>query len=453
MVEYIVRRLEARKSGATTFDVIHDAALAIERPILFSLLILVCAYIPLFTLERVERRLFTPMAFTICAALVGSLLFTMTVVPVLTTFLFRDKCKVWRNPLLGWLIKRYESHVRLSLRYPWLILAGGLAAVAGSFWLATHLGTQFLRNWTKGHVIRANLPPGVSLAKSAETASDMRAIIRQSRRSGWSARKAAAWIRARIRSVQPQRAVRGADPLFHMAERQGQTAACGRTVGQAAGPDSGGRLQLHAADYRHGDRIGDRLFGGPGGDRQRTGPRQAARAGKPDADADARHPGSADTAIEQEADQPQMRIEIDRAALARYALNVATCRISSSGHRRKAVTRNSKGNASSILRCATCPRPAPISGRWATSWCTRRMAAKCRSGSCLHRRGEWRQHDRAAREPAANHRPHQHPRARPGRIRGRSAAAFQENIVLPDGYKWRGAASSRIWTAPGGACG
>ncbi len=84
-----------------TFDVIHDAALAIERPILFSLLILVCAYIPLFTLERVERRLFTPMAFTICAALVGSLLFTMTVVPVLTTFLFRGQVRSVAQPAAG----------------------------------------------------------------------------------------------------------------------------------------------------------------------------------------------------------------------------------------------------------------------------------------------------------------------------------------------------------------
>jgi len=123
---------------------------AIERPILFSLMILVCAYIPLFTLEARERRLFTPMAFTICAALVGSLLFTMTVVPVLTTFLFRDKCKVWQQPAAGLAHKRYETDVRRSLRFPGLVLAGGLLLVGGALWLATQLGSQFLPQLDEG---------------------------------------------------------------------------------------------------------------------------------------------------------------------------------------------------------------------------------------------------------------------------------------------------------------
>ena len=66
---------------------IRKAALQVQRPIFFSMLILIAAYLPLFLLERVERRLFMPMAFTICAALVGSLLFTLTLVPVLASLL------------------------------------------------------------------------------------------------------------------------------------------------------------------------------------------------------------------------------------------------------------------------------------------------------------------------------------------------------------------------------
>ena len=325
MVEYIVRRLEARKSGATTFDVIHDAALAIERPILFSLLILVCAYIPLFTLERVERRLFTPMAFTICAALVGSLLFTMTVVPVLTTFLFRDKCKVWRNPLLGWLIKRYESHVRLSLRYPWLILAGGLAAVAGSFWLATGLGTQFLPQLDEGVMwIRANLPPGVSLAKSAETASDMRAIIRQS-------------PEVRVVSSQSGRVDSGTDPFgpnrneLFVGLTPYSTWPKGKDKRQLVEELSAKlRDQIPGADFNFTQPIIDMVTESVTGSSADlavivSGPDlvRLRELGSQTLTLMRGIRGSADTAIEQEADQPQMRIEIDRAALARYALNVA----------------------------------------------------------------------------------------------------------------------------------
>src|SRR5207248_774094 len=85
MVEHIVHALSHRqpRAGEGALDVIRDAALEVERPIFFSLLIIVSAYIPLFTLERVERRLFTPMAFTVCYALIGSMLIALTLIPVL----------------------------------------------------------------------------------------------------------------------------------------------------------------------------------------------------------------------------------------------------------------------------------------------------------------------------------------------------------------------------------
>ena len=94
-----------RSSPRGPFETIRDAALEIERPIFFSLLIIICAYIPLFTLERVERRLFTPMAFTVCYALIGSLLLTLTLIPALATYLFRHGAKHWENPLLAWVFR------------------------------------------------------------------------------------------------------------------------------------------------------------------------------------------------------------------------------------------------------------------------------------------------------------------------------------------------------------
>src|SRR6185312_16570849 len=111
------RRLGAQGShGESVIDTIREAALEVGRPIFFSLVIIVSAYIPLFTLERVERRLFTPMAFTVCSALVGSLICALTLVPVLATFLFRKGASPWQNPVMTWLTGRYEWILRKLLR-------------------------------------------------------------------------------------------------------------------------------------------------------------------------------------------------------------------------------------------------------------------------------------------------------------------------------------------------
>src|SRR5262249_41362360 len=96
MVEHIVHVLSERRQKQKqlgVLDAVRAAALEVERPIFFSLLIIICAYIPLFTLERVERRLFTPMAYTVCFALIGSMLLALTLVPVLATYLFTEQSK------------------------------------------------------------------------------------------------------------------------------------------------------------------------------------------------------------------------------------------------------------------------------------------------------------------------------------------------------------------------
>ena len=165
MVEYIVRRLSTGKAGELSpFEVIREAAIEIERPILFSLAILICAYIPLFTLERVERRLFTPMAFTVCAALLGSLLFTATVVPVLATYLFKNGAKAWRNPLLVWLIDLYGRNVRWIVDHPWRFTIAAFALIGVLLALGTRLGSEFLPQLDEGVIWIRLQPAGRHLA-------------------------------------------------------------------------------------------------------------------------------------------------------------------------------------------------------------------------------------------------------------------------------------------------
>jgi heavy metal efflux system protein len=184
MVEHIVHRLEERQREGRLGDplrAVQAAALEIAQPIFFSLVIIIAAYIPLFTMERVERWLFGPMAFTVASALLGSLILSLTLIPVLATWLFRRGAKSWENPLLRWFAGRYERLLRATLRRAALTVSVALALVAASLLLARALGTEFLPQLDEGVIwIRANLPPGISLQKSSEIGAQMRAVIKQS---------------------------------------------------------------------------------------------------------------------------------------------------------------------------------------------------------------------------------------------------------------------------------
>ncbi|MBI3892965.1 MAG: efflux RND transporter permease subunit [Candidatus Wallbacteria bacterium] len=171
---------EKPESGGP-MGMIKTSALEVERPIFFSLLIIMSAYIPLFSLERVERRLFSPMAYTICYALLGSMIVALLLVPVLATFFFSRGAAHRENPVVEWLLRQYEKTVRFGLQFPVLVVSLATACVVGSIVLAGHLGSEFLPQLDEGVVwIRANLTPGISLKRSSEIASKIRALIAQS---------------------------------------------------------------------------------------------------------------------------------------------------------------------------------------------------------------------------------------------------------------------------------
>ena len=327
MVEFIVRRLSAEEvegGQVRMFEAVRSAALQVQRPIFFSLLILVSAYLPLFTLQRVERRLFTPMAFTVCAALVGSMIFSLTLVPVAASYLFRNGCKVWHNPLIDHMTGWYEKALRISLRQPWRMAATACLLIAGAGALGTSLGTEFLPQLDEGLIwIRSNLPPGVSLAKSAQIASDIRELLHQS-------------PEVSLVASQSGRVDSGTDPFgpnrneFLIGLRPYGEWAKGRTKRQLVEELSARlRAQIPGADFNFTQPIIDMvtesvtgssadlavILTGPDLGRLRQAAVQTLALLKS-------VPGAADTAIEQEADQPQLRIELNRQALARYGINI-----------------------------------------------------------------------------------------------------------------------------------
>ena len=301
-----------------------EAALLVQRPIVFSLLILITAYLPLFTLERVERRLFMPMAFTIVAALVGSLLLTVTLAPALGSRLLPGS-RPWTNPLLVWLTGRYENHLRWLLRRAPVVAVASALVFAGTLVLARGLGAEFLPHLDEGVIwVRVVLPPGHSLERSAEVADRLRELARQSpevllvtSQTGRQTSNTEPFGPNRIESLIALRPYsewppgkRKMDLVQELSERfrtHFPTAAFNFTqpiIDMVMESVTGSSADLAV------------LISGPD-----LRVLRAAAAETLEILRGIR--GAADVAIEQEGEQPQLRIRLDRAEAARYGINAA----------------------------------------------------------------------------------------------------------------------------------
>ena len=116
MVENIVRHLNQRgREDETPGEKIKAAAHEVQRPVFYAIGIIITAYLPIFTLQAVEGRLFKPMAWTVAFALLGALIFSMVLAPVLSSFLFRRGAKEWSNPVLVWLIDGYKNAAAFAI--------------------------------------------------------------------------------------------------------------------------------------------------------------------------------------------------------------------------------------------------------------------------------------------------------------------------------------------------
>jgi cobalt-zinc-cadmium resistance protein CzcA len=329
MVERIIHRLAQRPvdDGAPDggFAAIHQAARDVQRPILFSLIIIIAAYIPLLTLERVERRLFTPMAMTVCFALLGSLIFSLTLIPVLATYVYGPGTRIRENRVLEWINGRYESLVRVIVRHAGLTVATASVVVGVALYLGTRLGTEFLPQLDEGVIwIRANLPPGISLEKSGEVATTIRDLILRT-------------PEVKLVASQTGRNDAGTDPFgpnrneFLVDLRPYATWARGTTKADLVNELSR-RLsaEIPGATFNFTQPIIDtstEIATGSSADLAviLIGPdlRQLRSLAEQTLAMLRGVPGAADTSIEQEAQQAQLRITIDRLQTARYGINVA----------------------------------------------------------------------------------------------------------------------------------
>ena len=140
---------------------IESATKSVVRPTVFALLIIIAAYLPIFMLQRVEGRIFSPMANTVVAALMGALLFSVILIPVLASLAYRRRPRHRESPVLRLAPRAYEPTLAWALHHPWLTLAGaGCAPRHGRGARSPRLGSEFLPELNEG-ALYVDLHPAV----------------------------------------------------------------------------------------------------------------------------------------------------------------------------------------------------------------------------------------------------------------------------------------------------
>ena len=181
MVENIQRRLSVQTHSRSAPDeVIRAAAHEVQRPVFYAIAIIIIAYLPIFTLQRVEGRLFRPMAWTVAFALLGSLFFSILLAPVLTSFVFRKGAKEWRNPLLDWVNKRYQQTLNWIIPRRVLTWAAMALVWAVSLYLGFGgvIGSEFLPHLDEGAIwARGTLAPSTGPTAGREIMDKARLIF------------------------------------------------------------------------------------------------------------------------------------------------------------------------------------------------------------------------------------------------------------------------------------
>jgi len=179
MIENIVRHMSFANGTKTPIEKISDASHEVQRPVFYAIGIIITAYLPIFTLQRVEGRLFHPMAWTVAFALAGALLFSILIAPVLASYAFAKGAKEWHNPAMQFLTARYAIAIRWAIRHRMITVGVGVFGLCFAIYLALGgvIGSEFLPHLDEGALwVRGTLAPsagpdeGIRVANQARIA-------------------------------------------------------------------------------------------------------------------------------------------------------------------------------------------------------------------------------------------------------------------------------------------
>ncbi|MDR1331911.1 MAG: CusA/CzcA family heavy metal efflux RND transporter [Tannerella sp.] len=324
MMETVLKKRERNRDETFAENTIVARAAEVASPIFFSTLIIITAYMPLFAFEHIEKKLFTPMAYTVGYALLGALAVALLLVPGMAFQAYRKPGKVYRNRWLEKMTAAYHRQTGRILRRPkrvlvplaFFLLAGGV--------LSYTVGKDFLPPLDEGSVwVQVQLPPGISLEKSKEMGAELRDAISEfdevsyvMTQVGRDDEGAEAFSLSHVEcgvGLKPYgswKSGRSKAALVEaMAERLSAIPGCTVAFSQpiidmvmdmVAGAHSDLALKIYGDDLAESRRVAEGI-----------------------ATVLAAIPGAADVAVEQEPPFPQLQIVADRERIARYGLNVS----------------------------------------------------------------------------------------------------------------------------------
>lgn len=327
MVDNLAHHLTQRRRRASE-ETIHAAILKsayeVERPIFFSSLMIICAYLPLLSLTSIEGLLFRPMALTVVYALLGAVLFSLFVIPSLATVLLRKGYADWENPVLQMARPIYAAVLRQLIRLRWVVAAGVVGALV---WVCVQivprLGFDFLPYLDEGVIwVRANFPEGTSLDQTANYANRMRGLIREfpdvtftTSQAGRNDSGTDPFVPSRVEMMV------GLKPMEEWTEpsKQALIAKIGRKL-RSEFPTTRFNFTQPIIDSVTEDTNGTSAnlaveFSGADSDKLLEAARQTVNVLR-------RVRGALDVNIEQEGPQPQLVVQPDRARCARYGIHI-----------------------------------------------------------------------------------------------------------------------------------
>lgn len=324
MLETILRKREENPEETLEEKSITQKVIEVAKPIFFSTIIIITAYLPLFAFERVEKKLFTPMAFTVGYALLGALAVALLLIPGLAYVIYRKPQKIYHNKWLEKISTAYGKSIEKIMQTPKKVILPVTIVLISAGILSYTVGKDFLPELDEGSIwLQVQLPPGISLAKSKEMSDTLRArtlkhpeitymMIQAGRNDDgtdpWTASHFEVSIGIKPYSEWPAGKTK-ADLIKELAADYKNMP--GFTVGfsqpmidgvmdKISGAHSELVVKVYGEDFKETRRIAENVLSTLN-----------------------TIPGSADLAIDQEPPLPQLQIIADRDKIAQYGLNVA----------------------------------------------------------------------------------------------------------------------------------
>jgi heavy metal efflux system protein len=324
MTEAILRRREVKPNEPLTETEVGEAARQVARPIFFATAIIIATYLPLFAFQRIEAKLFYPMAYAVGYAQLGALAFALLVVPGLAYAAYRKPRRVFYNPVLGWIEAAYRDTLAGSLRRPSIAYFLSAGAAVAVILLGVTVWREFLPDLDEGSIwLHAEMPPGISLQKATDMVSDLRTALHEfpevesvvshigrndDGTDPWTPSHMEAAVVLTPYSSWPSGETKQ-DLVRRMSARLEQLPGFEIAFSQPIldsvldyvfDPHSALAIKVFGDDFNELRRIGNAIIG-------------VLKT----------IPGVSDAAIDQYTPLPQISIQIDRAATARYGINIA----------------------------------------------------------------------------------------------------------------------------------